>query len=284
MSSNRYSTVSFYVGAHADDWQLFMQPHAYKNIVAEGDKVVFIVTTAGDAGMQEEYWQAREAGMQSSIRFALAPISMIEEEAGVRNFNSHAIHYCRINDTKSYFLRLPDGGIDGNGFSACKNQSLQKFKNTTNSPITSIDGSARYDCWKELLNTLAEIVDCESEAIDKRYLHYLNPNITANPNDHADHIATGLAIQALPNIKTIEQNLYRGYSIVNEQKYMQPEDLFWKAAMFAAYEKEVFDKSNYSTLKETVTTYQKWCMNTAECTTEKVQSFAAGPDGQKLST
>ena len=70
-------TVTFYVVAHADDWQLFMNPDAFKDITMPDSKVVFIVTTAGDAGKEDNYWKAREEGMKSSIRFCLAPFITI---------------------------------------------------------------------------------------------------------------------------------------------------------------------------------------------------------------
>ena len=42
--------VVFYIGAHQDDWQLFMSPQAYYDLIADNTRVVFIYTTAGDAG------------------------------------------------------------------------------------------------------------------------------------------------------------------------------------------------------------------------------------------
>ena len=51
-----------------------------------------------------------------------------------------------------------------------------------------------------------------------------------------------------------------GYGLGNYQDYLPPKDLFWKAGMFAAYEKAVYDGSCYSTLYESVDTYITWCL------------------------
>ena len=42
--------VAFYFSAHQDDWQLFMNPSAFRDVL-DGAKCVFIHMTAGDAGL-----------------------------------------------------------------------------------------------------------------------------------------------------------------------------------------------------------------------------------------
>ncbi len=44
------NTTNVFVSAHPDDWQLFMNPNAYNSVKTPNEKVVFIHTTAGDAG------------------------------------------------------------------------------------------------------------------------------------------------------------------------------------------------------------------------------------------
>jgi hypothetical protein len=43
--------IEFFAVGHADDWQLFMNPEAYKHTNGISNKSVFIHTTAGDAGL-----------------------------------------------------------------------------------------------------------------------------------------------------------------------------------------------------------------------------------------
>src|SRR3954451_16357350 len=92
MNNELYAQISFYIVAHADDWLLFMQPNAHKDLVDSHNKVVFIISTAGDAGEDEKYWCAREEGIKSSIRFCLAPLVHLFELNNRKEINYHIIN------------------------------------------------------------------------------------------------------------------------------------------------------------------------------------------------
>jgi LmbE family N-acetylglucosaminyl deacetylase len=262
MLSNPPTKISFYIVAHADDWQLFMQPNAHHDLVADASKVVFIVTTAGDAGAEKGYWQAREEGMKSSIRFCLAPFGDLTELNDTRNFNARTINCCSINNTISYFLRLPDGGLNGDGFAAQEYESLRKLKSGDIISINAVDNSATYN-WQDLCATIQSIILTESNTIPDVSINYQNPDTNANPNDHPDHIATGQAIHSISIVSRLHQRLFVGYSSGNSQEKLDETDLFWKIGMFATYEKAVVDHSDYSTLKEGVDIYTRWCLSSA---------------------
>lgn len=258
------SGISFYVVAHADDWQLFMQPNVYRDLIDGHIKVIFIITTAGDAGNGQSYWRAREEGSNSSRRFCLAPRSSLSEDSDFGNFNEHQVHYSVINNTTSYFLRLPDGNMDGKGFEKYHYESLPKLKDGQIPKITAVDTSTIYHSWEDLCKTIEAIILYESAEIPDITLNYLNPDTVANPDDHSDHRATGQAIQQIPSTGTMIQNLFIGYSVNNAENKLSQDDLFWKAGMFAAYEKTVFDLSGYSTLREGLEIYNKWCLSAAK--------------------
>ncbi len=68
--------VSFYFAAHEDDWQLFMNPGAFVDVLGGASKTVFVHVTAGDAGHGTDtigrrwpYYLARENGAKSAIQF-----------------------------------------------------------------------------------------------------------------------------------------------------------------------------------------------------------------------
>lgn len=256
MQQQKFSAISFYIIAHADDWQLFMQPVVLKELLNTRTKVVFIITTAGDAGFPENFWRAREEGMKSSLRFCLAPLGSINERIGINTVCGHNINYCSVNETLCFFLRLPDGNLDSKGFDRYSREGL--FKLQKDEAISTVDNSSVYSSWKDLCNTLQSIILIESDQVVTKSLHYLNPDTSLNPNDHPDHILTGQAIQSMNIINNTWQYLYTGYSVINAEKYLSSEDSFWKAGMFAAYEKAVFDKSGYSTLKEGIRIYLNW--------------------------
>ncbi len=261
MLNEQFTEISFYIVAHADDWQLFMQPNVCNDLVTPGGKVVFIITTAGDAGGSKTYWMAREEGSKSSLRFCLAPLAILSQASGTKKFNNHTINYWSVNNATCFFLRLPDGNIDGNGFAVQDYQSLSKLKAGQINTIAAIDNSTTYQCWSDFYSTLQTIILSESQGISNIWMNYLNPDTNINSNDHQDHITTGQAIQNMSIISTLQQALFVGYSVSKMWKNLHPEDLFWKTGMFAAYEKAVYDISGYSTLQEGVPTYLQWCLS-----------------------
>src|SRR5437763_1528124 len=75
-NSRPYEKVSFYFAAHEDDWQLFMNPSAFRDVADAKTKAVFVHLTAGDAGLgtgtggrKHPYYRARENGAETAIRF-----------------------------------------------------------------------------------------------------------------------------------------------------------------------------------------------------------------------
>jgi hypothetical protein len=68
----QYTVVAFYMTAHEDDWELFRGEQAYADIQSDPSyKIVFIHTTAGDAGSIDGWWEAREQGAIAAVRAAL---------------------------------------------------------------------------------------------------------------------------------------------------------------------------------------------------------------------
>src|SRR5258708_37890165 len=106
-----FDAVSFYIVAHQDDWQLFMSPNAYHDLHDGKRKVIFVYTTAGEAGKDEAYWSAREKGALGSIRFVVDTGESPPQEASwsKKSYCDHPITYCEYKNSGSYFLRLPDG-------------------------------------------------------------------------------------------------------------------------------------------------------------------------------
>ncbi len=261
LKNHSLKTVTFYVVAHADDWQLFMNPDAFKDITKAENKLVFIVTTAGDAGKKDNYWKAREEGMKSSIRFCLAPFtSVINSTQGAKKIKDNAVNFWSANHIICYFLRLPDGGLDGNGFEITGNKSLQKLKNGEISELRSLDNAIQLSTWTAFCEFLETIISLEAAGFSKVAIKYINPSPTENPHDHPDHKATGQAVQALSHRFLCRQTLFAAYGN-SSLKVLPPKDIFWKSGMVATYEKAVFDACGYSTLGENVLLYQKWILS-----------------------
>lgn len=256
--------ISFYIVAHADDWQLFMQPNIYKDLVSPGCKVVIIIVTAGDSGRSEIFCRAREEGSKSSLRYCLAPFVDITEADGKKKFNTHDVAYSMINNTTSYFLRLPDGNLDGCGFAKYNFQSLAKLKENKIESIEAIDNSATYKSWADFTLTLEAILTHEIELIHNIHINYPNPDKVKNCDDHLDHLMVGKAMENLSIQQKSTRFLFTGYDVSAKPEMLSPTELFWKTGAFAAYEKTVYDICGYSTLAENPNIYKNWCTATSK--------------------
>ena len=91
--------VSFYFAAHQDDWQLFMNPSAFQDVINGAKKTVFVHMTAGDAGLgigkggrKHPFFLARENGAETAIRFmADADDIPANRTATQMQLNNHSI-------------------------------------------------------------------------------------------------------------------------------------------------------------------------------------------------
>ena len=161
--------VSFYFSAHEDDWQLFMNPSAFRD-VRDGVKTVFVHVTAGDAGLgtanggrKHPYYLAREQGAESAIVF------MADAEEHARDdkrtvsaaINGHPMRRVSYRNTIAYFLRLPDGSTDGGGYADTGYQSLKLLAEAKIQTIAAIDQSTTYRSWNELVATVRALIDRE---------------------------------------------------------------------------------------------------------------------------
>jgi hypothetical protein len=213
--------VSFYFAAHADDWQLFMNPSAFQDVVAPATKTVFIHVTAGDVGLgagnggrRFPLYQARENGADLAIRFmANANSAPAGKVSRVMDFNGHAIERTTYRHTVNYFLRLPDGGPDGAGYPANQHQSLSRLSRGEAVPLVTVDRSATYRDWTDLLSTIRAIVDFERDSAPKVQFNVAELDATTNPHDHPDHQMTArAALEATRGLDCAQRRHYVDYA------------------------------------------------------------------------
>lgn len=187
--------MSAYVCAHPDDCVLFMNPNLYNDIAHDADKTVMLYLTSGDGGeafstSDASYPYVREqaslgmTGWMGAIGHDAA-LPLLKKETV--QLHGHAIERVRYANTVSYFLRLPDGNMYGEGFARYGHQSLQKLQSGEIASMTGIDGKTRYSGWQDLVATLAAIMAKEAGADNNITLHLADTNISANRDDHSDH-------------------------------------------------------------------------------------------------
>ncbi len=255
------NSVSFYVVAHADDWQLFMFPEVFEDMTSPETKTVILVITAGDAGKEEVYWKSREEGCKSSVELCRPVSPETNLWLKKKSFSGREIAAWNLPGFSCYFLRLPDGNLDGNGFESNWHESLQKLLENKIETIQTKDGQTFNKA--ELIRLLEEIILYESGNSVEGRMNYPNPDLVKNFDDHSDHIAAGLLMDSCKIPETLKRRLFTGYSCHLSAPLLPAEKIFWKSALFAAYQTTVFNISGYDTLREGVSIYREWCVRSS---------------------
>lgn len=217
----RPDKVSFYFAAHQDDWQLFMNPSAFEDVIGGAAKTVFIYVTAGDAGLgtgtgdrKHPLYLARDNGADQAVRF-MADTEAVPDsgKVSIMPFNGHPIYRVSYRNTVSYFLRVPDGSPLGAGYAHTGFQSLKRLADGDNDTLAAVDGSTAYHGWNDLVDTLRAIIDYERGQARLVQLNVaeLDPHI--NPGDHSDHLMTSkAAIAAAGDLSCVRLVSYIDYA------------------------------------------------------------------------
>lgn len=191
-------TLNVHVVAHQDDWMLFRGDAAARQLADPLNPVVFIHTTAGDAGDRQGWWEARELATVLAVRRQLGGLPITISRPRVKG---HGLQRYACGHVALYFLRCADGGKQGHGFRSQRRRSLSRLRDS-GKPLHTVDGSSRYRSWEELCNTLARIVVRERRAQQPQvsaadtWLHCGDYDPQRNPGDHADHRATADAVHS----------------------------------------------------------------------------------------
>jgi hypothetical protein len=213
--------VSFYFAAHEDDWQLFMNPNAFEDVLGSAAKTVFVHVTAGDDGLgtgtggrKYPYYLARENGAIDAIRFMEDADRMpIADSTGHMIFNGHPIYRVGYRNTIGYFLRLPDGDASGAGFAGTGFQSLKRLADGKIATLTAVDGSTSYHGWSDLVATMREIIKYERAKAPLIQLNVAELDPRINPADHSDHLMTAhAALDAATNMACVRRAYYVDYA------------------------------------------------------------------------
>src|SRR5258706_2398091 len=231
--SNR---LDVFVAAHEDDWQLFMGDIAARQIRA-GDSVSFIYLTAGDDGRDSLYWATRERAALKSTRVAIGrdASDSTEVRCSTTTVLNHAIQQCVVANTRSYFLRLPDGKRNGMGFASHDHQSLRKLRGKKIPVVNAVDASAAYDGWEDLTGTISNVIGPSSSDRDV-VVHVNDPSIAANPHDHFDHRMAGLLVEDLRRTQRWKTQYYVGYALATRAANRSTDEAREKTAIFLAYD------------------------------------------------
>jgi hypothetical protein len=236
--------IEFFVQAHQDDWQLFLGDRAAGAVPTAG-KVVFIYTTAGDAGSTTDgYWQAREVAAQASINAMTAAGTWT---CANQTANGHVIHRCVKGTVVSYHLRLPDGNGDGQGYSPAY-ASLSRLRSGAIGSLRAINSSTTYTSWSDLVATIRAIVTLEagSEPDANIAVHAPEYDLEVNGGDHGDHLSTGELVKAGLTTRPWNVFWYLGYPSMFEPVNLTSTQQALKWKLIVAYDNVL--KGDYGTI------------------------------------
>ncbi|MBY6115935.1 PIG-L family deacetylase [Mameliella alba] len=172
--------------AHTDDDLLFMNPSIAETIAA-GDPMTTVYLTAGDAGRDASYWEAREAGAKAAYAQMAGsdPANWIDETVTLNIDGSawevQSSYLADAPQVRLYFLRTPDG-IDGAGTEPYGFGSLEQLAEGEVAQVTTVDGALTYTA-QDLTQVLAAVMD--RHAPDEVMLQDDSSAI-----EHSDHVHT----------------------------------------------------------------------------------------------
>jgi LmbE family N-acetylglucosaminyl deacetylase len=218
--------------AHADDDILFQSPVLLKS-AKSGACLRTVYVTAGDANDSTAYWNARESGAKAAYaRMAGVSNSWTNSDAGIAG---HPITVSTLNGAQHIslaFMRLPDGNMDGSGFSSHGYESLQKLYGNAISSIRAIDGSSSYTL-ASLQSTLTSLM----VAYQPGTINTLDFENSYGDGDHSDHYTVAYLVLKSQQAYTTSHSLtsYMGYPIADRVSNVVNPDLADKSNTFFTY-------------------------------------------------
>ncbi|HSK25569.1 MAG TPA: PIG-L family deacetylase, partial [Jiangellales bacterium] len=239
------------VVAHPDDDLLFLEPDVTGDLQA-GRCVRTVYLTTGDAGNGVGYWSGREAGVQAAYaRMAGVTDRWTVGDAGVPGHPVRLVTLDARPQVSLAFLRLPDGGWDGNGTYEYGFQSLRGLWTGRLATLAALDGTTSY--------TRTGLVD----ALRSMMVTFGADQVWAmdwvgdiGGNDHPDHFVAGDVTREAhaSYAQAHTARAYQGYGIAS-----RPQNL--TAAQRDAKRDTYFTYAAYDSLA---------CKTVGSCTSEGV--------------
>ena len=216
-----------------------MGVNAFDDIVASARdttrKVVIIYTTAGEnhcggSILNKLYYILRQAGANRSVQFCSDIYgkhgNLSSATVTIKGKTDHAVTEFKYKNVVSYFLRLPDGCFESS------DKSLTKLASRKIATLETVDSSASYHGFDDLLKTVESIVMEEGTGTQDISINTHDWDKLQNPGDHPDHIETGLlASEIAARIPCVNLYLFEGYASNDKPANLSPGDVAKEAAL-----------------------------------------------------
>ncbi|MGY1820430.1 DUF7402 domain-containing protein [Geodermatophilus sp. SYSU D00079] len=221
------------VVAHPDDDLFFMNPDVLRTIASGGCSATVYVTS-GDAGGEDAYYVGRETG----VKAAYAQMAGVASEWTTARVTFAGRSVTRATLTarptvQLYFLRLPDGYVDGAGSARSDHRSLEQLELGTADALETLDVPVQRYTRDQVVATLGAIIAASAPSA----VRTLDEEGEYGDGDHSDHHAVGRLVAeahaaAAPSARFAG---YLGYTTTALPENVEGSDLEAKMAAFFAY-------------------------------------------------
>jgi LmbE family N-acetylglucosaminyl deacetylase len=199
----------------------------------EGRPVLTVHLTAGDDDDDDWYWRAREAG----VRAAYAALHGVPDRwtVSTRIIADKPLTYATLQGAKQVgllFLRLPDGGLDGQGGARSGFASLRRLWEGDIATISAVDGSAT-----QSLASLQEILRALLDEFRPDRIASTDHLGSFGDGDHSDHYVAGYLADLVQEGYAAPHEFvgFRGYEIEALPSNLAPADIAVKERAYFAY-------------------------------------------------
>lgn len=223
------------VWAHYDDDLIFGSPAIPRALNAQ-QCVRTLYLTASDAGRGAQYGLNREAGLRAAYD-AMRGVSTPWETRTVTLANGITLAMTRPNGDPRislFFLRLPDGGLDANGFSATGHGSIPKLLDGLVPDVQRVGGGTALVA----VDLPAVVAELYAAYAPQTVLTHLPGIAQGSKGDHPDHADTGNIIADMVGRALLDpsQVVYaQGYPSGARPANVQSDELSRKLDAFVKY-------------------------------------------------
>ena len=223
------------VWAHYDDDLIFGSPTIPRALDAN-QCVRTLYLTASDAGRGDQYGLDRETGLRAAYD-AIRGASTPWEDRTVLLSNGITLVMTRpTGDPRItlFFLRLPDGGLDANGFSATGHGSIPKLLDGVVPDVQRVGGGTPLTA-SDLPATVSQLYDAYAP---DTVLTALPGLAQGSQGDHPDHADTGNIVAGLVTRGLIDSSkvIYaQGYPVTARPVNLEGDELARKLDAFVKY-------------------------------------------------
>ena len=177
------------VWAHYDDDLIFANP-VLQDAMAAGDCVRTVFVTASDAGRGMAYSQGRELGILRAYNTMRGQEGFWSENRVTLLSGAELSQFSPDGDPDITiaFLRLPDGNLNGDGFSSTGHATLPKLLDGAIADLSPVTGAPALSS-EGLVVSVAELIQAYEPA--RLLTHVPSDSAEWSAGDHPDHGADG---------------------------------------------------------------------------------------------